>query len=118
MARGEVRIEFVADFSGFINPWVGLMHVARILLWRAGMVNKQLERHAYPGQASTRPRPPVRPCSCAYYVITPPPGTDHVVIPGRREGGYAHTHILRLRCPVASLFLVDYWCPHHGYSGG
>jgi hypothetical protein len=28
---------------------------------------KELERHAYPGQPSTRTKPPVKPCTCEYH---------------------------------------------------
>lgn len=106
-----MRIEFVADFSGFINPWVGLMHVARILLWRAGMVNKQLERHAYPGQPSTRTRPPVARCECIYWRATISDGRDHIQT-------LQHLIISVHGLPGVGWFEPVPWCPHHGTTGG
>lgn len=77
---------------------------------------RQLTRHAYPGQASTRAQRPTKPCTCRYYVITSPDG--YVVMPSPAyftDARTTDTHILGpLRCPVASLFIIDPWCPHHG----
>lgn len=116
MANRAVRLQFTVELPRYPLWMVGAQHVARIALINARMTTKQLERHAYPGQASTRPRPPVRRCSCRYYVITSPDG--YVVMPSPAyftDARTTDTHILGpLRCPVASLFIIDPWCPHHG----
>lgn len=88
--------------------------------------NRQLTRHAYPGQPSTRTRPPIRPCCCQYIVINTPDG--YVVLAKRVDwplelgimlgpdvGHQLETHLLGpTRCPVISLFQISRKCPHHG----
>lgn len=62
----------------------------------------QLERHAYPGQPSTRAHHVVQPCCCEYrlhYLLTGHiPGVEIVFNP-----------------VIASYFLIHPACPHHGH---
>lgn len=69
---------------------------------------KQLERHAYPGQPSTRTTPPVRPCTCLY-CAAPMNGHNHIET-------LKHTLIPTYGLPAISWFYIDPWCPHHGHA--
>lgn len=65
--------------------------------WPDNLLTRQLTRHAYPGQPSTRTRPPVKPCTCEY---RPP---DWWLIEG--------SGVVML---AGSRFMRDPACPHHG----
>lgn len=118
------RLHFTID-TDYLNPYLGLAHIARVLLITTGHMTKQLTRHAYPGQPSTRTQPPITPCCCQYMTIRTFDG--YVVLHTRPEwqsgmslelggdvGRELEWHVLGpTRCPVISLFQISSRCPHH-----
>ena len=98
----------------------------RTLAWFlrfAPLMRRQLEARAYPGQPTHHSAPPVKPCTCAYHVVTTPED-GHLVVPARKptpglwepdpfEVEYTYA-VWYPRCPVLSWFTIRRTCPHHG----
>lgn len=104
MARG-VQLTFTVDFGRYVNPLIGLAHIARVLLITTGHMTKQLTRHAYPGQPSTRAEHVPPRCLCTYtlgpVLIDHPDGYDLVFTPHftivpecMHHGHLANTHLI------------------------
>lgn len=76
------------------------LHVAGQIWYEAWRVrNRQLTRHAYPGQPATRTRPPTKPCTCWYE-------TKDI----RTSRGMYQP----LRLVHGTGFTIEPTCPHHG----
>lgn len=84
------------------DAWkVASRHNVRIWMITEGLVSRQLTRHAYPGQPSTRTKPPIKPCTCQY---TP---SQWWLIEG---SGVVPSWLWG----TGSRFTIDPACPNHG----
>lgn len=100
--------------------------LAAVLIGLASWHAPQLEARAYPGQPTHYSTPPVRPCTCAYHVMSTPEGGYLVVRTVRPYAGILLEEVDEHddttwsyavwypRCPVLSWFTIRRTCPHHG----
>lgn len=110
----------LAAWNDYIAAWNHYWDLRSICTMPKDRVHRQLTRHAYPGQPSTRAQHVVQVCSCTYLVVqlgSPEGGLVMMPTPGQRAwDGIAASHILELwGGPVASLFVIAPECPHHGH---
>lgn len=76
-------------------------HSVRVWMITEGLGNKELTRHAYPGQPAHRPEHAVQPCTCIYLVYVPDDATGY---PEGWDG-----------ISLVSTFQITPECPHHGH---
>lgn len=89
-----VLMRYATDAASFGDYVRFILHLA------ATPPTRQLERHAYPGQPSTRAQHVVQPCSCQYW-------TQHAIL----HTWYGDVPSLA----YASGFKIHPACPHHGH---
>lgn len=109
MATSGVEVRFTVILSAWFTA---AAHTSRIRAITGGTARKQITA----GHWWLREHHP-DPCSCAYVVARPGP-VGCVVLPDRGQrtfDGMQATHILELRAPVGSFFVITPGCPHHGH---